>query len=328
MKDTLNWALAGTGGIANRFLEGLKATDGQAVAAVSRNRERAEKFAILNGIDKAYDNYNQMLEDPAVDIVYIGTPHSTHKDLTVRALGAKKAVLCEKPAAINAGELEQMIRAARENNCFFMEAMWTRFTPPLVKTREWLAQGMIGDVKMVQANFGFNAEFNPEGRLFNPALGGGALLDAGIYPVSLISMVFGGKEPESIKSQVYLGETGVDEETAAILCYGGPRIAHAATSIRTHLVNDAWIYGTHGKIHIPNFIWAHTANLLVDGKDPHHYEPEFISNGYNYEAYHVMQCIREGKTESGIMPWNESMVQMKTMDTIRSQWNFKYPSEI
>ncbi|MCL2763184.1 MAG: Gfo/Idh/MocA family oxidoreductase [Treponema sp.] len=326
-KDTINWALVGTGGICNNFLAGLRATGGQAAAVVSRCREKAQDFAARNSIAKAFDHYDHMLEDTAIDVVYIGTPHTTHKDLAVRALKARKAVVCEKPAAINAGELQEIIAAARENNVFFMEAMWTRFTPPLQKVREWLTQGLIGEIKMVQANFGFNAHYDPKGRLFDPHLGGGALLDVGIYPLSLISMVFGGKKPLDIKSQLYFGETGVDEEDAIILSYGGNRIAFAAAAIRTELANDAWIYGTRGKIHIPYFIWARSARLLADGTDECFYQPEFISNGYNYEAEAVMDCIREAQTESPVMPWNESMVIMETMDTIRAQWHFRYPSE-
>jgi predicted dehydrogenase len=328
MKNNINWALVGTGGITNKFIIGLKAAGGRIAAVVSRTREKAQDFAAQNDIEKYYDDYDRMLEDPDIDVVYIGTPHTTHKDLTVRALNAKKAVLCEKPCAINAGELGVMIQAARENHTFFMEAMWTRFTPALQKVREWLSRDLVGEVSIIEANFGFNAPFNPQGRLFNPDLGGGALLDAGIYPLSLISMVFGGKRPMEIQSHIFLGQTGVDEQTLVILSYGGPRMAYAAAAIRTQMANDAWIYGTNGKIHIPNFIWAHSAELLVDDrvKDEftHH---NFISNGYNYEAEEVMKCIRDGKIESEVMPWDESMVLMETMDRIRAQWNYRYPQD-
>jgi predicted dehydrogenase len=326
-KENINWALVGTGGITNKFVVGLKAAGGRISAAVSRNMESAKNFAAQNGIEKAYDNYDRMLEDKDIDAVYIGTPHTTHKDLTVRALKAKKAVLCEKPAAINAGEVREMIATARDNNVFFMEAIWNRFTPPMQKVREWLSQGAIGEIKMVQANFGFCAEYDPKDRLFDLNLGGGALLDAGIYPLSMISMVFGGKKPADIKSQLYFGESGADEEDAVILSYGGEKIAFAAAAIRTAMANDAWIYGTQGKIHIPFFIWARSARLLPDGKGEYYYEGDFISNGYNYEAAEVMNCIREGKNESSVVPWDESLVLAETMDTIRAQWNFKYPCE-
>jgi predicted dehydrogenase len=330
MKNNINWALAGTGRIVSKFLIGLGAAGGKAMAVVSRTREKAQEFAEQNGIEKAYDNYDRMLEDKDIDVVYIGTPHTSHKDLAVRALKAKKAVLCEKPCAINAVELKEMIQAAKENNTFFMEAMWTRFTPPLDKVREWLSAGLIGEVSMVEANFGFKAPFNPQDRLFNLELGGGALLDAGIYPLSMISLAFGGKKPEVIKSQMFFGKTRVDEQTLAILSYGEHRIAYAASSIRTSLINDTWIYGTLGKIHIPNFIWARSVELLInDSERKDTFTPKyFISNGYNYEAEEVMHCIREGKTASEIMPWDESLVIMETMDRIRAQWDFRYPGEI
>jgi predicted dehydrogenase len=180
---------------------------------------------------------------------------------------------------------------------------------------------------MAQANLGFNNPFNPHHRLFNLELGGGALLDLGIYPLSLISMIFGGKKPADIQSRLFFGKSGADEEDAVILSYGGPRIAYAASSFTAQLENDAWIYGTRGRIYIPNFVWSRGVKLLLDGKDEYHFQPEFISNGYNYEAEEVMLCIREGKTESAVMPLDESLVITETMDAIRGQWNFRYPGE-
>ena len=326
-KDTINWALAGTGVICNKFLEGLRAAGGHAKAVVSRTQERAEEFAARKGIEKAYNSYELMLEDKSIDAVYIGTPHTSHKDLAVSALKAKKAVLCEKPAAVNSRELGEILLAAHENNVFFMEAMWTRFLPPLQKTREWLSQGIIGDVKMVQSNFGFRADYDPKNRLFDLNLGGGALLDVGIYPLSIISMTFGGEEPFDIKSQLNFGESGVDEEDAVILSYSKNRIAYASAAIRTEMKNDTWIYGSKGMIHIPDYIFAHSASLILEGKEPYHYLPKIISNGYNYEAQEVMNCIRDGKTENPVMAWDESLKIMKTMDRIRSQWDFRYPCE-
>jgi predicted dehydrogenase len=331
VKKTINWALVGTGGITNSFLAGLRSAEGAVpLAAVSRSRENAEQFAAKYGIQKTYsgaDGYDRMLEDPAVDAIYIGTPHSTHKDMAVRAFKAKKAVLCEKPAAINAGELRDMIGAARENRVFFMEAMWNRFTPPFLKAREWLDMGLIGEVKMAEANFGFNMGWNPESRLLKKELGGGALLDAGVYPIALASMAFGGGKPEKVASLLYLGETGVDEEFTGLISYGGCRMASVSAALRTSMVNDGWIYGSAGRIHLPDFVFSHKARLICDGRYTYEYEGNYISNGYNYEAEAVMDCIREGKTESGVMPLDESLRIMEIMDEIRSQWNFRYPSE-
>jgi len=327
MKKEINWALVGTRGIVNHFLTGLREVNGHAMAVVSRSQDRARHFAKRNGIAKAFGNFDQMLEDPEIDVVYIGTPHITHKDLTIRALRAKKAVLCEKPIAINAQETREMIQAARENNTFLMEAMWTRFRPAMCEVRKWLSKGLIGEVKMVQANFGFRAPIEPHHRLFNLELGGGALLDVGVYPISLISMVFGGQKPHDIKSHLVIGETGVDEEAAALISYSGPRLAYASTAIRTKMVNDAWIYGDSGKIYIPDFVQALGAELLQDSKKKTRFDQEDASNGFNFEAAEVMDCIRKGQIESSVMPLDESLVVMETIDAIRSQCNFWYPSE-
>ncbi|GHU25587.1 dehydrogenase [Spirochaetia bacterium] len=323
----MNWALVGTGGITNNFLTGLRAVaDANIVAVVSRAEESARQFSVTHNIEKSYTDYDQMLEDPAIDIIYLGTPHTTHKDYAIRAFSAKKAVLCEKPAAINAHDLEEMIATARKNHVFFMEAMWTRFVPPLCKVREWLRYGLIGEIKMVEANFGFSVPWKPAERWLNPALGGGALLDAGVYPISLASMIFGGKKPEKIVSILNIGKTGVDEEVSAVLSYNG-RIANISTALCTKMVNDAYIYGTNGYIHLPDFVFSHHASLFTDGKYHYNYEPEFISNGYNYEAEEVISCIRAGKIESDIMPLDESLAIAHTLDTIRFQNNFKYPGE-
>ena len=327
-KNKINWALVGTGSITNKFIVGLNAAGGCPAAIVSRCLESAKDFALKYGIEKTYDDYDLMLEDRDIDVVYIGTPHTTHKDLAIRALNAKKAVLCEKPCAINSAEFKEMIAAAKENKTFFMEAMWTRFIPPVKKVRQWLSENLIGEVKMVQANFGFNAFFDPEHRLFNLNLGGGALLDAGIYPLSMISMVFGGVKPIDIKSQLFLGESGSDDENAVILSYGNHKMGFASSATRLELENDAWIYGSKGRIHIPNFIWARNVRLFQDGKDEFNFVPEFVSNGYNYEAEEVMRCLREEKIESHDMTWDESIIIMETMDKIRAQWDFKYPCEI
>ncbi len=331
MKESFNWALVGTGGISNKFLSGLRSVAGaKAYAAVSRSMETARSWAVENGIEKAYADYDEMLADPAVDIVYIGTPHPTHKDYTVQALKAKKAVLCEKPFCMNEGEAREMIQAARDNKVFLMEAMWTRFVPPLRRVKQWLDEGRIGEVQTIQANFGYAAAREPEKRLLNPALGGGALLDTGIYPLALASFVFGGAAPVSVQANLHIGETGVDETTSALLDYGDGRLASILCSLRTTLVSDGWIYGTKGFIRIPHFVWAHEAELTVFGAERENirYEPDFgANNGYGFEAAAVMDCVRQGKTECDIMSLDESFMLMRIMDEIRVQGKLRYPCE-
>jgi predicted dehydrogenase len=329
MKKVINWAVVGTGGITNKFITGLFAAEGaKPLAVVSRNKASAESFADKYGVLKKYDSYDDMLGDSSVDVIYIGTPHSTHKELAIKAFRAKKSVLCEKPLCINAAELREMINSARENKVFFMEAMWTRYVPPVRKVREWLAQDLIGEVKFVQANFGFNFQpRNPESRLLKAELGGGALLDAGVYPVSMASMVYGGRKPEHIGSVLQTGDTNVDEITSAVISYGKSKAASLSTSLCVSLQNDAWIYGSQGYIHIPNFVFAHSAEYIFYGRETYRFEGDFISNGYNYQAEEVMDCLREGRLESSVMTLDESLTIMETMDAIRRQWNFKYPME-
>jgi len=207
-----------------------------------------------------------------------------------------------------------------------MEAMWTRYLPAIKKVREWLSSGAIGEVRMLKADFGFRCEWNPNGRFLNYELGGGALLDAGIYPVSFASMVFR-SQPSRITSMPHIGETGVDEQFTALFGYGGGKMASIAGAIRTRLISDALIIGTEGNIHIPNFLRARCAILSIQDKQVETYEPAFEGTGYNYEAAEAMRCLREGKLESDIMPLDESLSIMKTMDSVRNQWGLKYPGE-
>ena len=328
MKKTFNWALAGTGNIVKKFLTGLKYCEGiGSISVVSRDREKAASFAAQYGLDHSFGSYQEMLADSSVDIVYIGTPHSTHRDYAVMALEAGKAVLCEKPVCMNAGEMEEIMAASSWHNAFFMEAMWTRFLPAIVKVRQWLRDGMIGDVTMMEANFGFVVPWVPEGRLLNPNLGGGALLDAGVYPLSLASMVFGGQAPEKVLGLLSFGETKVDEQFSGLISYGNNRTASVAAAIRTRMVNDAWIYGTLGKIHIPDFVFGRSAVLVSEGKFTEQFSPEFLSNGYNYEALEVMKRVAEGKRESPVMPQGESLLITRIMDIIRKEFDFVYPFE-
>lgn len=328
MKKTIRWALAGTGGISNAFARGLRAAEGaQAFAVVSRSKENAASFAARHGVQKTYVDFDAMLNDADIDIVYLGVPHSAHRELAIRAFKAGKAVLCEKPAAINAAELSEMIRCAREHKVFFMEAMWTRFVPPLCKVREWLADGLIGEVRMVQGNFGFRAAVPASHRLLDIQQGGGALLDAGVYPLSLASMVFGGAKPQKTSGVLSIGASGVDEAASAIVHWGPHKTAMISASLSLATVSDAWIYGTEGYIHLPTFVFCRSANLAIAGKSASHWEGDFRGNGYNYEAEAVMDCIREGRQESEIMPLDESLVIAQTMDEIRGECGFVYPQE-
>jgi len=327
MADKIRWGILGAGNIARKFATGLQVVAGSELFAVgSRSIDKAQNFAKEFNIPKAYGSYEEMVKDPEIDVVYVATPHTFHKPHTILCLNNGKAVLCEKPFAVNAGEAEEMVEAAKKNNLFLMEAMWTRFLPVMYKVKEWIAADAIGEVRMLTADFGFRANLNPEGRLFNLELGGGALLDVGVYTISLAYMIFGGA-PERITGIAHIGETGVDEQAAMILGYKNGELAILHTAIRTRTFQEARIIGTKGSIIIPDFWRATTANLKVDGKDDEIVEIPFDANGYCYEAREVECCLREGKLQSDLMPWDESISILRTMDELRNQWGLKYPSD-
>ncbi len=328
MEKQMGWALVGTGSIVRKFLAGLRVAKGvSSVCVVSRSQEKADLFAQEYGLRCGYGQLIQALEDPLVDIVYIGTPHSTHREIALQAIRAKKAVLCEKPVTIAAWEMEEIAEAAKENHTFFMEAMWPRFMPAISRARGWINEGQIGEVKLVQANFGFVVPWLPQSRLLNPMLGGGALLDAGVYPLSIAAMVFAGQKVQSVKSILTMGTTQVDEQVMGVVSFGEGRLASINAAIRTNMQSDAWIYGTLGRIHMKDFVFGREATLRVDGKFETTYAPDTKGNGYNYEAEEVMRCLQNGHVESAIMPISESIEIMKIMDAIRFEAKFKYPFE-
>lgn len=328
MPKKIRWGILGPGGIAHKFAAGLKVIpDAEIVAVGSRDRQRADAFADTFNVLYRHDSYGELVNNPEVDVVYVATPHPFHKACAILCLEAGKAVLCEKPFTVDAEQAEALIACAREHKQFLMEAMWTRFIPVMVKVREWLADGVIGEPRMLTADFGnqvgLTAE-NMKGRLFALELAGGAMLDIGVYTVSLASMVFG--VPTKITSLAHIGETGVDEQAAVLLGYDAGQIASLSCAITTRTSQDARIFGTKGAIHIPNFSRATSATLEVLGEEPLQIEIPFTDNGFEYQVLEVMNCLRAGKLESDVMPLDESLSIVKTMDTVREQWGLKYPT--
>lgn len=327
MNKKIKWGILGAGGIAHSFVKGLQSLDDAEIVAVgSRSTERAEAFGNQYNIPKRFNTYQNLVNDPDIDILYIATRHPDHKDCALLCLKAHKAVLCEKPFTMNAEQLGEVIKTAREQKLFLMEAMWTRYLPAIVKVREWLSNGLIGDVRQFRADFGFRNGWEPNGRILNPELGGGALLDVGIYPLSFAQMVMG-KAPSSIVSLAHIGSTGVDEQFTATLGYDGGAFAVISGAVRTATAQDAWIYGTEGMIQIPDFWHAQSVKLSLTGQQPEIHALPMVGNGYNYEAEEAMKCLRSGKLESDVMPLNESLSILKTMDSIRGQWGLKYSRE-
>lgn len=326
MTDKIRWGILGTGSIAQKFATGLTALPDAEIAAVgSRTQAAADHFGAEFHIPRRHASYEALANDAEVDAIYIATPHPFHYQNTLMCLDAGKPVLCEKPFAINVGEARQMVARAREKKIFLMEAMWTRYLPVMARVREIIAAGTIGDVRLVTADFGFRTGFNPKGRLFDPDLGGGGLLDVGIYPISLAYMLLGA--PSSVVSAAHLGETGVDEQAAWIFGYPAGQLALLSSATRTNTQQEARIAGTEGLIRIPDWWHAQQLTLSVNGKPDEVIQPPFGGNGYNYEAAEVAHCLRKGLLESQTMPLDESLAIMETMDTIRAQWGLKYPME-
>ncbi len=326
MSEIVRWGILGTGNIARKFAEGLRSAEtGKLYAVGSRSAERAEKFAAENGAERGYDSYEKLVTDADVDAVYIATPHPMHKEDALLCISHDKPVLCEKPFTVNAGEAEEVISAARKRSVFCMEAMWTRFVPSIVKLRELLDEGGIGDVRMVMADFGFRAGWNPEHRLLNPQLAGGGLLDVGVYPVSLASMVLG--SAMRVTGLADIGETGVDEQAGIVCQYDGGRLALLACGVRTNTPHEATILGTDGYIRLHKDWFRGSAMTLSKGGAEERIEPPQTGNGFNYEADEVARCLAAGKIESDVMPLDETLSIMQTMDEIRARWGLRYPFE-
>lgn len=323
---TIRWGIMGPGAIAHRFAQSLLSLDDAELTAVgSRNFDRAQEFGNLYGAKRCYGSYEEFVSDPDIDVVYIATTHQAHYQCAMMCIEAGKAVLCEKPFTINSKEAQGLVEAARKHGVFLMEAMWTRYLPAIVKLREILNTNVIGEIRMVKADFAYVGNQDPKGRLRNPYLAGGALLDVGVYPLYFAAMVLGAK-PEQVMTAALIGDTGVDEQCTYTLVYNHGKLAVLSAAVSTYMKDDAYILGTKGYIRIPKFWEAESFEINVGGEVKTTNLP-YISTGYAHEAMEVMSCLSEGKKESLIMPLDETLELQRLMDQIRSQWGLKYPME-
>ena len=358
MGGKIRWGILSTGAIARQFAQGLiSVPDAELVAVGSRTQAAADRFGETFRVPHRHASYQALADDPDVDVVYIGTPHNLHCENTLMCLDAGKPVLCEKPFAINAAQAGRMIAAARAKRLFLMEAMWTRYLPAILELKRLLAAGTIGAIRMIEADFGFRPEYDPQGRLFNPELGGGALLDIGIYPISMAYLLLG--PPSRMTGMAELGRTGVDERSAVVFGYAGGELAVLSFSLTTDMPSEVLVFGTEGWIRVHGPIYR-PQRLTISLKKKLAANPEALpgfvrglgrlpmpaplrrrilardersiplpvtGNGYNYEAVEVMRCLREGMQESPGMTLDESLAIMRTMDEIRALWGLKYPAE-
>lgn len=324
--DKIRWGILGTGKIARTFATALQSMDDCTLSAVaSRNVSRAKEFAAGFQIEKAYGSYEELAKDPDIDVVYIAVPHTEHKENAKLCIKNNKAVLCEKPISINAEE--ELINAACEHRVFLMEAMWTKFLPATQKVKRWIDEGRIGKVLHIKASFGFHSEFDINSRLYNPNLGGGALLDVGIYPITYATYLLG-KLPDKIVSSAVIGKSGVDEQNVMVFKYDDGVIADLSSAISAETGMDALIAGDKGYIKVNNF-WKADSAAVYDNSHRciEEFNEPFKANGYEYEASEVNRCIREGKPESDINPLKATLEIMTLLDGIRSKWGLIYPKE-
>jgi predicted dehydrogenase len=324
---TIRWGILGLGTIAKAFVTGLRAIpDAEVVAVGSRSADKARTFAAEYGVARAHGSYAELAGDPAVDVIYIATPHPMHVAEVELCLSAGKAVLCEKPMGVNAKHVERMIRIARDKKIFLMEAMWTRFLPLMVQVRTWLKEGAIGEPRQVAADFGFRGPWEPEGRLLNRNFAGGGLLDVGIYPIAFAAMVFGAK-PSHISGFAHVGQTGVDEQAAMIVGYPDGGSASLRCGIQTQTAQQARIDGTAGSIIIHGEFWKGTSATLLSAARNETVDCSFIGNGYEYEAIEVGRCLRAGLTESPTVSLDESLAIIRILDELRRQCGITYPMD-
>ena len=321
----IKWGFIGTGWIANKFANSLKSTEGSELYAIgSRTIESAKKFAGEFNAPKAYGSYQEVARDPDVDVIYIATPHNLHCANTLMCLESNKHVLCEKPFGVNGKEVRLMIDLAREKNLFLMEALWSRFLPNVIKVKELVDSGTIGNVKLLTAYFEGKSDGGPEHRHFNIDLCGGSLLDIGIYNVFLSLYVLG--SPERFKALAATGSNGTDNSIGILFKYPGDSLAVLHSSFMANTPIVAEIHGDKGKI-VMEHLWFCPGNIRLirhDGTEEL-IKFEFKGNGYNYEAQEVVDCIAAGKTESSIMTHEFSLKLIDMLDAIRKECGIIYP---
>jgi predicted dehydrogenase len=327
MTEPIRWGIAATGNIAHSFAEGLAQLPDAEIAAVgSRSAERAPAFAAEVGAPRSYGSLDGLAADDGVDVVYVASPHSGHAADTLLFLEAGRHVLCEKPMALNRLEVERMVAAARSRGLFLMEAMWSRFLPAWQLAHEVVTGGRIGEPLVVEADFGFRRPVDPGHRLFDRALGGGAALDLGVYPVSFASFLLG--PPDAVVAQGHVGETGVDEQFAAVLHHPGGQLGVVAGAIRAWLGSTARVTGTDGWLRLPALL--HQPEHVDIGDEAggrERVETPIEGQGLRFQAAEVHRCLRAGLTESPVMPLDETCAVAGTLDAIRAAVGVTYPGE-
>ena len=320
----LRWGILSTGVIAKNFAETARRMGGVELTAVaSRSAQSAEAFGEAYGIPKRYASYEALAADPEVDIVYVATPHSRHYADMKLLIGAGKHILCEKSFTTDAAQAVEVLRMARERGVFVMEAFWTKLIPVYREVERLIAEGAIGEVRSVTAQYGYTT--GREARKFDAALAGGTLLDIGVYAIGLACMMLG-YSFDDVLSQLILNDAGTDA-TDAILLRRGRAVAQLTCGIGFNMPTHGAVYGTKGHIDIPEFKNPERVTLFVDGEAPRVIERPFEVNGYEYEIREAERCVSEGKLQSGLMTWEQTVSVMRIMDEVRRQNGMRFPFE-
>lgn len=328
MKKRYKWGILAPGKMAAKFAGGLKQLDKAELYAVgSRDKSKAEKFANDHGFRKFYGSYEELAEDPEVEIIYIASPHSLHHEHTLLCLRNRKAVLCEKSFAINSREVEEMISESKRNNTFLMEALWPPFQPYFKKASEIMKAAVTGKIVFIRSYFSFKPPFDPDDRKFNIALGGGSLLDIGIYPV-IDTLTLAGV-PEGIKAFASFGETGSEESVSAIFNYSNGILATVHSSFRTNEGIGCEIFCEKGKLSLSRGRDMNQRLVLeLEGmeKETMVFSPPAM--GYHWEAEEVMTCLDKGLIESQVVPLSFSLDLIRTLDRIRKEADIVFPADL
>ncbi len=326
MKDQIRWGIVGPGHIAHSFVKDLKlVTGGELMAVASRSLERAQEFATEYGAPHSFGSYEELFASDLVDVLYIATPHTSHANLSIKAMDQGKHVLCEKPMGVNSGEVERMIEAAERNKVFLMEALWSRFNPAIRKVKQLIENGEIGNIGYLRADFAFyGLDRDEKGRVLNPDLAGGSLLDIGIYPIFLAYLILG--KPKSIKATSIFYKTGAETQTSMIFEYANAQ-AVLYSGLGSNSEMRAEIAGSKGSVFLhPRWHNAQGYSFEKDGEVTGFQLPT-NGKGYTHEIEEVHTCLRTGKSQSDLWSYQNSIDLIYLLDSVRKETGIVFPFE-
>lgn len=331
MPQIIRWGILGAGRISRKFASDLSlVADAKLVAVGARTKEGADTFAAEFNIPHSHGSYEELVNNPEVDIIYIGTTHNFHYEHTLLCLNHNKHVLCEKPFAMHAKHVKEMLALARSKNLFLMEALWTKFLPQYNKVKQMLAEGKLGEIRSIRADFGFRPQEPVAPRLYDPALGGGSLLDIGIYPIFITLSLLG--RPQLIEAVMTPASTGVDLQCAMTFKYENGALAQLFSTNESNTNTEADIAGTKGRVRMRGRF--HELSAVIDFEDfaaketsAVDFERDAEGWGYQYEARHASECLRQGLTESTVMTHQDSIDIIETLDAVRKIAGIHYPAD-